>query len=258
MNGTAASTECVWITGASSGLGRATALELAAAGRTVVASARRAGELEALVREARGLAGPIHVVPLDVTKAKDVAAAVARIETEIAPIGTAVLSAGTYVHDRAETLSARAIAATVRLNLMGAAHAIEALIPRMLKRGHGRIAAVASVAGYRGLPHAAGYGASKAALISVCETMRAELLPHGVIVQVVNPGFVRTPLTDRNDFPMPFLISAEAAARALVRGLSSRRFEIVFPRRLATPMKLLRILPYALFFPITRRMVRTR
>jgi len=249
-------TECVWITGASSGIGRAVALELARAGRLVVASARRAEALDELAQEAAGLPGTIHGLPLDVTVASDVAAAVAHIEAEIAPIGTAILGAGTYRHDSAETISARDLDVVMRLNLLGVIHALEALVPRMVGRGGGHLVAVASLAAYRGLPHAAAYGASKAALITYCEALRPQLKRKGIIVQVVNPGFVRTPLTDRNDFPMPFLMDVDAAARALVRGLGSKRFEIVFPRRFAYLMKLLRIAPYWLYFRITRRMVR--
>jgi short-subunit dehydrogenase len=234
------------------------ALELARAGRTVVASARRADMLKALACEADALAGSIHPLPLDITQAKAVTAAVAHIEAEIAPIGTAILCAGTYVHDRAATIKAAHVKGTMNLNFFGAVQAIETLVPRMIARGSGRIVAVASLAGYRGLPHAAAYGASKAALISYCESLRPELMRSGVVVQVVCPGFVETPLTDRNDFPMPALMPVGAAARAILRGMRSRRFEIAFPRRLAWPMKLLRILPYWAFFAITGRMVRHR
>jgi len=249
---------CVWITGASSGIGRATALALARSGRIVAASARRTDELAALVREAEPLAGSIYPVPLDVTQPNPVAAAVAHIEADIAPIETAILSAGAYALDFAAAIKAADVKALVGLNLFGAVHAMEALIPLMIARGGGRIVAVGSLAAYRGLPHAAAYGASKAGLLAFCEALRPQLMRDGVVLQVANPGFVATPLTDRNDFPMPFLIPAGDAARAILAGLRSKRFEIVFPRRFAWLMKILRILPYALFFLITRRMVRTR
>ncbi|MEJ2120100.1 MAG: SDR family NAD(P)-dependent oxidoreductase [Alphaproteobacteria bacterium] len=247
---------CAWIIGASSGIGRALALELARAGRTVVASARRADLLETLACDAEALPGSIHPVPLDITQAKAVASAVVHIEAEIGPVDTAILCAGTYVHDRAAAIKAADVKGTMNLNFFGAVQTIEGLLPRMIARRGGRIVAVASLAGYRGLPHAAAYGASKAALITFCESLRPELMPSGVVVQVVCPGFVETPLTDKNDFPMPALMPADAAARAILRGMRSRRFEIAFPRRLAWPMKLLRILPYWAFFAVTRRMVR--
>ena len=132
--------------------------------------------------------------------------------------------------------------------------AIETMLPRFRVRGNGHIAVVSSVAGYQGLPSAAAYGATKAALINMCEALRAELQPKGVMLSVVTPGFVRTPLTDRNTFTMPFLIDADTAARRIVDGLQTSRFEITFPRRFSYLMKLLRLLPYGLFFAITRRL----
>lgn len=249
---------CTWITGASSGLGRAVALRLARAGQTIVASARRTRELEALMHEASTLSGKIVALQLDVTDRAAANAAVDRIESEQGPIDIAILNAGSYDADTAMAVNADAVRATLDLNFMGAIHGLEALLPRMIARRRGRIVVVASVAGYRGLPYAAAYAASKAALIAYAEALRPELERQGVILQVANPGFVKTPLTDRNAFPMPFLMPVEAAAAALVKGLGTTRFEIVFPRRLAYLMKLLRILPYAVFFAITRRMVRAR
>ena len=131
------------------------------------------------------------------------------------------------------------------------------LLPRLIARRAGHVAVVASVAGYRGLPSAAGYGASKAALINLCEALKPELDGCGVRLSLINPGFVRTPLTDRNPFPMPFLMDADDAAERLVRGLESGRFETTFPRRFTWGLKLLRCLPYALYFPLTRRLVRS-
>jgi short-subunit dehydrogenase len=143
----------------------------------------------------------------------------------------------------------------VDINLMGTAHCLAPVVEQFVARRAGRIAVVASMAGYRGLPTASAYGATKAALINMCEALRVELDRHGVILSVVTPGFVRTPLTDRNPFPMPFLMEPEDAARRIVRGLEGRRFEIAFPWRFAAIMKLLRLLPYPLFFAATRHLV---
>ena len=136
---------------------------------------------------------------------------------------------------------------------MGSVHGLAAILPAMIGRGSGHIAVVSSVAGYRGLPTAAAYGATKASLINMCEALAFDLHGTGVRLQLVNPGFVDTPLTRRNSFPMPFLMTVEDAAERIHRGLRSRKFEIAFPRRFTLWLKLMRILPYALYFPILRR-----
>ncbi len=246
----------LWLTGASAGIGRALALRLARDGWRVAASARRDGELAALQAEAHGLPGEVRPYPLDVTDATAVAACVAAIEREMGPIDLAILNAGTHKPMPAGQFSAATLRALMEINLFGVAHGLEALLPRMIARGRGRVALVASLAGYSGLPSAAAYGASKAALINLAEAMRPELRANGVVLQVINPGFVRTPLTAKNDFPMPFLIDAADAAEAIRRGLMSDRFEIAFPWLFARLMKLLRALPYRLFFLLTQRLVR--
>lgn len=246
----------VWLTGAGKGIGRALALALARRGDVVAASARTTADLTALIDAAAGLPGRIVAFPLDVTDAAAVEASVAAIEDGIGAIDLAILNAGTHRPMTAREFDARIVRHLIETNLMGAAHGLEALLPRMLRRRAGRIAVVASVAGYRGLPTAAAYGASKAALIALCEALRPELAADGVSLSVVNPGFVRTPLTDRNDFAMPFRIEAKEAAERILQGLASGRFEITFPRRFTWGMKVLRCLPYPLFFALTRRLVR--
>ncbi len=242
-----------WVTGASSGIGRALALRLVAEGWTVVASARSAHGLDALAAEAPG----IVPWPLDVTDRAAVAAAVAGMEAAHGPLDLAVLNAGTHVPMGAADFSADTVRRLLEVNTMGAVNGLEALLPRMRERRWGRVAVVASVAGYRGLPYAAAYSASKAAVIALCESLRPELARDGVVIQVINPGFVDTPLTERNDFPMPDIITAKDAADAIMRGLSGTRFEIAFPRRFAFGMKVLRGLPYGVFFAITKRMLRS-
>jgi short-subunit dehydrogenase len=246
---------CAWITGASSGLGHALARRMAADGWRVAASARSAGPLAELAKSAGALKGEIRAFPLDVTDPAAVTAAVAAIEQVLGPIDQAVLNAGTHRPVRAAELTADAFRELAELNLMGTVHCLEALLPGMIARREGRIAVVASVAGYRGLPTSAAYGMTKAGLINMTEALKPELDGYGVRLQVVNPGFVRTPLTDKNPFPMPFLMEVEDAAEALYRGLGSKRFEIVFPRRLAYLLKVLRCLPAPLAFAVTRRLV---
>lgn len=246
----------IWITGASAGIGRALALRMARDGWRVAASARRADELAELAREAGGLPGTIHAYPLDVTDQAAVWEAVATIEHELGAIDVSVLNAGTHEPTPAATFAAATLRRLLEVNVIGVANGLEAVLPRLIARRTGRVAIVASVAGYGGLPNAAAYGATKAALINLAEAMRPKLLQRGVILQVINPGFVKTPLTDKNDFAMPFLISAEDAAEVIRRGLQSDRFEIAFPTLFVRLMKLVRVLPYRLYFRLTAKLVR--
>lgn len=169
-----------------------------------------------------------------------------------------ILNAGTHAPLAAADFAVEPVRMLVETNLMGVVHGLVAVMPRFIARGAGHIAVVSSVAGYRGLPTAAAYGATKAALINMCEALMPDLERHGVRLSLINPGFVRTPLTDQNDFPMPFLMEVDEAARRIVSGLDSRRFEITFPRRLSWPLKLMRCLPYALYFPLTRQLLPRR
>jgi NAD(P)-dependent dehydrogenase (short-subunit alcohol dehydrogenase family) len=242
-----------WVTGASRGIGYAVALELARAGWTVAASARNLSDLGGLAAACTEDPGSIRPFPLDITDEEAAADTVSEIEARLGPITLAILNAGTH-----EPVDGRAISVTpfrrlMEINYVGTVNCLVPVVERFVVRRGGRIAIVASLAGYRGLPTASAYGASKAALINMCEALRPELRAAGVVLSVVTPGFVRTPLTDRNPFPMPFLIDADVAARRIVRGLATNRFEITFPRRFSYLMKLLRILPYGLYFAITRR-----
>jgi NAD(P)-dependent dehydrogenase (short-subunit alcohol dehydrogenase family) len=240
-----------WVTGASSGIGEALSLGLARAGWTVAASARRAERLAALAARPDA-AGRIHPVPVDVTDEPAVRAAVAGIEDRFGPIAAAVLNAGDYTPMAARDFDTALCRHLMEINYLGVVHGIGAVLPRQLARGAGRILLNASVAGYRGLPGAAPYGASKAALINLAESLRAELEGSGVRVRVINPGFVRTPLTDKNDFAMPALLDPQAAADAILRAFDGDSFEITFPKRFTYFMKLLRCLPYRWYFPLLR------
>ena len=242
-----------WITGAGKGIGRALAARLAGDGWTVCASARTASDLETLAAECP--AGRIHCYVLDITDEAATRSVLQTITKNIGPPDLVVLNAGTHIPVSAKDLEAAPFRRLVETNVMGTVYGLVAALDVMRGRGGGHIAVVSSLAGYRGLPTSAAYGASKAALINMCEALRPEMEALGIKLQLINPGFVETPLTDKNDFPMPFLISVDAAVEHIVRGLGSSRFEISFPRRFALIMKFLRILPDRLFFAVTRRMM---
>lgn len=242
-----------WITGASSGIGRATALRLAGEGWTVFASARSGDKLVALAREADGLTGSIHPMPADVTSLDDVQTVVDRIETKFGPIALAILNAGTFSMDSVNQFKADDLKRQVAVNYLGTVNCLQPLLRHFLQRRAGHIAIMASVAGYSGLPRAMGYGSTKAALINLAEALYLECRPYNVKVQVINPGFVKTGLTDSNPFPMPFLMDLEDAVTALVVGLKRSRFEIAFPKRFAFLLKRLRAAPYSIYFALVAR-----
>ncbi|MGB0572814.1 MAG: SDR family NAD(P)-dependent oxidoreductase [Alphaproteobacteria bacterium] len=244
-----------WVTGASRGIGHAVALELAREGWTVAASARSVADIEALAAACAEFPGAVQPYPLDITGENAARKTVCEIENRLGPIDLAVLNAGTHEPVDGRAISVAPFRRLMEINYMGTVNCLAPVAERFVARRAGRIAVVASLAGYRGLPTASAYGASKAALINMCEALRPELRAAGVLLSVVTPGFVRTPLTDRNPFPMPFLIDADTAARRIVRGLATSRFEITFPRRFSYLMKLLRVLPHMLYFSVTRRAV---
>jgi NAD(P)-dependent dehydrogenase (short-subunit alcohol dehydrogenase family) len=242
-----------WVTGASSGIGEGVARELARRGYTVAATARRIEALEALARSSEGLKGRIVAHAGDVTDAQRMADVVGAIERVHGPVALAFLNAGAYFGDAERGFDGVSVEKTLDTNLMGTVRCLAPVIAAMSGRRKGQIAVNASLAGYVGLPNSAAYGASKAALIRMAESLKFTLDPLGITLQVVNPGFVRTPLTARNKFPMPFLMELDDAVRRTCDGFERSGFEIVFPRRLALVLKLMRLLPYGLYFPVMAR-----
>lgn len=238
----------MWITGASTGIGREIALQLAASGVAVAASARS-------VEKLGELGHGIRTYPLDVTDRGAVRAVVENIERDMGPIDLAILGAGTYSPVAVESFDPAVFERTMAANYVGVVNCLAALLPSLLERKSGHLAWIASVAGYRGLPKAAAYGPSKAALINLAECLKPELGQYGVTVSVINPGFVETPLTAQNDFAMPFLMRAPLAARLTIEGLRRRRFEIAYPWRFVAILKVARVLPYALYFWLVRRAI---
>ena len=238
-----------WVTGASSGIGRAIALRLAAEGWTVFATARRTDKPEALAQAAQG--GHIIPMPGDVTDPQRMKEIVDKI-TETGPLALAILNAGIYMPMRAQAFSAETARDMIDVNLVGVTNALDPVLTAMIARRAGHVAVMASVAGYRGLPGAAPYSASKAGLIAMCEALAMDLVDLGVRISVVNPGFVDTDATAVNDFSMPFLMTTETAARRVVQGLARPGFEIAFPRRFAFILNMIGLLPNRAYIWIIR------
>lgn len=243
-----------WITGAGKGIGRALALRLAEEGILVAASARTLPDLESLVKESDTRPGQIVAFPLDVTDETAVVTCANQIETSLGKIDLLICNAGAHVPLTVSGFNSETFRYLFDVNVMGTVYGLAALLPRFIKRRKGRIAVMSSVAAYRGLPSAAAYGATKAALINMCEALKPEADKFNIGLSVICPGFVKTPLTDRNSFRMPFLMDADRAADKIFRGLQGGQFEISFPRRLTIWFKLSRCLPYRLFFLVTSRM----
>lgn len=242
----------IWLVGASSGIGRATAHALHAQGAQVIVSARDQAALEDFAGQHPGA----QAVPLDVTDAQAVKVTAEALFAQ-GPLDAVVYCAGHYRAMTADRLDLPDLLRHNQVNYLGALHVLDAVLPGLLaqpecRRGH--ISLMASVAGYRGLPNSLAYGPTKAALINLAETLYLDLHDQGVGVSLINPGFVETPLTAQNDFKMPALISPAQAAQAILQGWARGRFEIHFPRRFTFWMKMLRCLPYTAYFALTRRL----
>jgi NAD(P)-dependent dehydrogenase (short-subunit alcohol dehydrogenase family) len=242
-----------WITGASTGIGRQVALDLATQGYTVAATARGEDRLAALCSDAAGLAGRILPFPADVTDQAAMADAVAAIEQELGPIVLCIFNAGNYFPVRGAEPKPETFVKTYQINVFGVVNGLAPVLARMKARGHGQIAITASVSGYGGLPMASAYGASKAALNNMAAALKFDLDLINIRIQIINPGFIDTPLTEKNDFPMPALMPVDRASQRIVAGLASGGFEITFPRRLSWVLKAANKLPYWLYFPLMAR-----
>ncbi|MBY5826825.1 SDR family NAD(P)-dependent oxidoreductase [Rhizobium leguminosarum] len=243
----------VWISGASSGIGRALALRLAGEGYKVAVTARSHEKLVELQAEANGLSGSIIVLDGDVTNAEDMEHVMASIEYEHGTLAMAILNAGVNLPVHAEDLKRTDFEKSFAVNLSGVVNCLLPAIRHMKAKGQGQIAIVSSVTGYGGLPTGAAYGATKAALINMAESLKFDLDKMGIRIQLVSPGFVDTPATRKNAFPMPALVSVEEAAREIAAGLKLQAFEITFPKRFTAMLKLARLLPYSVYFTLVNR-----
>ena len=239
----------VWVTGASSGIGRGVALELARRGFKVAATARRGDELRSLALEAKAHLGQICPYEGDVSDAAGIASVVEKVEAEQGPIALAFLNVGTYVPDGPDSLFGEGFAKTFDVNVGGTANCLTPVIKAMRARGRGQIAI---------MPQATSYGGTKAALINMAESLHLTLAPIGINVQVVNPGFVETPQTAKNSYRMPFLMPLAQAAKRICDGFQAGGFEITFPKRLSWVVKFANILPYPAYFWLVRRATKGR
>jgi len=244
----------VWVIGASSGIGEACAQALIKAGAKVALSSRRVERLNTLA--ALGNSEQSLVLPLDVTDDAQLKNGYQSILSTWGGIDLLLFVSGVYVPLRADNFDIDTAEQTIDANLLGPMRAVVLVLPEMLKAHTGHIAIVGSVAGYSGLPKALAYGPSKAAIINFCETLYYDLLPQGVSVHMISPGFVATEATAQNDFEMPALISAEEAAVEILSGIEKGEFDIHFPKRFSRFLKFLRILPYPMYFWIVRRFVK--
>ena len=238
----------VWVVGASSGIGRATAETLLQAGAKVAVSSRQEAPLQALAQQYPHA----WVVPADVTSLESLQDAAQQVQANQG-LDWVIYCAGHYQPLRADHYDLGQMMRHQDVNYLGALRMLEVVLPSLLSQHQGHVSLVASVAGYRGLPQSLAYGPTKAALIHLAEALYLDLQSSGIGVSVVNPGFVETPLTAQNDFHMPALIQPQEAARQMLAGWAVGDFEIHYPRRFTRVLKFLSCLPYRLYFQAVRK-----
>lgn len=248
----------VWLTGATSGIGEAVARKLLAEGHQVVLSARSADTLDALCASYANA----HPLPLDISDREAVLAAGEQIRERLGGLDLAILNAGTCEYLDAAHFDMALIERVFKPNLYGTLYGVEAALPLLRaarQAGHpARLAVTSSASAYVAFPRAEAYGASKAAITYFMESLRLDLDQEGIGVSLIHPGFVKTPLTDLNDFPMPMRISAEQAGERILDGLAKGRLDVHFPKRFTYLVKLMGILPPAMRRAIGVRMARAQ
>jgi NAD(P)-dependent dehydrogenase (short-subunit alcohol dehydrogenase family) len=241
------------VTGASSGIGRAVTVELARRGALVIASARHEPELSKLARECGG--DRVVALPFDVTDRPATQRATDEIHRRWGRLDVAFFNAGTCEYVEVTKFDSAVFERMIRTNFLSMVYGIEAVLPLLRQSPAPQLVGMSSTVAYRGLPRSEAYGASKAAIKNLFESLQIDLFPESISVSAVCPGFVRTPLTDRNDFQMPFRIEADDAARRIVDGIEARKPEIHFPRRFSLLFKLLTLLPGRLYIRLCAQMV---
>lgn len=234
----------IWLTGASSGIGEGLAYELGRRGAKLALSGRNAEKLAQMCEQICSAGGLARPFASDVLVMEELRSTAARIESEMGPIEVVIANAGTHIFTKPENFDSKEYMFLMDTNYGGMLRTFEAVLPSMYARGRGHLLGMASMAGYRGLPRAAAYGASKSAMIHFMESLRFHLKKRGLKVTICNPGFVKTPLTDKNDFHMPFLTDSATAARTICHGLERDAKVITFPRPFNWIMKTMQLIPY--------------
>ena len=233
----------IWITGASSGIGKALAEKFASEGWKVAASARRKEILDEMSSHEN-----IFSYPLDVTNQDQIKISFEKIIEDFNGLDLCVFSSGTYDPKLEQEINVKQNKFVMETNFFGVLYCINAVANYFKNKKNGHISIVSSVAAYRGLPNSSGYGPSKAALTNLTESLYFDFKKHNVRISLVSPGFIKTPLTDKNEFPMPFIKSPEFAAEKMFNGLTkSKAFEIHFPKALTILLKIFRVLPYKIY-----------
>ena len=242
----------IWITGASSGIGKAVAEKFAAEGWMVAASARRQEILNKMAENQN-----IFAYPLDVTQKENVTKTFNKIIEDFKNVDICLFCSGTYDPKLEQEINIEQNKFVMETNYFGVLNCIKAVETYFKNKKSGQISIVSSVAAYRGLPNSSGYGPSKAALTNLTESIYFDFKKHNVKISLVSPGFIKTPLTDKNEFPMPFIRSPEFAADKIFQGLTKKNiFEVHFPLGLTLTLKFLRILPYKLYLFLIDKFVK--
>ena len=240
----------IWITGASSGIGKALAIKFAENGWIVAASARR----ENLLKELQNINQNIYPYPLDVTDIEKCKLTAKSIIDNLNGIDICVFGTGMHDPKSEKQFNLNKIREIMEVNYFGTMNSINSIYNYFSEKKNGQISIISSVAGYRGLPAAGAYCASKAALTSFTESLNFEMKMKNVRVSLISPGFIKTPMTDQNDFPMPMIKSPEFAANEIYKGLTEKKgFEIHFPKAFTFIMKFLQILPNGLYFKLVSK-----
>ena len=242
----------VMITGASSGIGRGLAVEIAGRGANVGLVARRAEVIGEVVREIEAAGGKAAALPADVQNEDSIRAAAEKLRASLGPIDVLIANAGIGPTRDAADFSAEEVSDVINVNVIGASNSVAAVIPEMVARGSGQLVAISSLAAYRGLPRSAAYCASKAAVSAFFESLRLDLEPRGIDVTIIHPGFIKTPLTAGRESQMPFLMELDDAVGKIVRAIGKRRKSYSFPWQLATIVRAGMLMPIWMYDQISR------